>query len=157
MIGKVTRSFWECVLVNILSFRLGCRAVDHGAQRLRWPVAIELGLIGFVALLIFSPSGADNPLPLVLAWLLQLPSSLIVMWLRQCTLLWKRDSALRLRRPSVSWIVEAWTRRSSIWNVLMSLGSVTLSRTFKLIGSCLELASLVDPWPKFRARPLVSF
>jgi hypothetical protein len=43
--------------------------------------AIELGLIAFVALIIFSPSGPDNPLPWVLAWLLQLPSSLLVMWL----------------------------------------------------------------------------
>jgi|EndMetStandDraft_5_1072996.scaffolds.fasta_scaffold661162_1 hypothetical protein len=43
--------------------------------------AVELVLLGFIALIMFSATGADNPLPWVVAWLLQLPSSIIVMWL----------------------------------------------------------------------------
>lgn len=42
---------------------------------------IELGALALVALIFASPSGADNPLPWLLAWLLQFPSSLLVTWL----------------------------------------------------------------------------
>jgi len=41
---------------------------------------VELVFLGFITVLMFSATGADNPLPW-LALLLQLPSSLIVMWL----------------------------------------------------------------------------
>jgi hypothetical protein len=43
--------------------------------------AIETAFLGLVFLLMNSPSGADNPVPLLIVALLQLPSSLIVILL----------------------------------------------------------------------------